>query len=74
MNKKLQVWGGVVLGIVFVVLAVFYWTTPAGSLPAFFPGYAAGSAVVHFKHGLASLILGVACFIFAWFGTAKKAS
>jgi hypothetical protein len=74
MNKKLQVWGGAVLGIVFVALAVVYWTTPAGSLPTFFPGYAAGSVVVHFKHGLASIILGAACLIFAWFGTAKKIS
>lgn len=74
MNKKLQVWGGAVLGIIFVILAVYYWMTPAGSLLAFFPGYAAGSAVIHIKHGAASLILGVACLIFAWFGTAKKVS
>jgi len=74
MNKKLQAWGGAVLGVVFVILAVVYWTTPAGSLPVFFPGYAVGSAVVHFKHGLASLILGIACLILAWFGTAKKVS
>lgn len=73
MNKTLQVWGGAILGIAFVVLAVYYWMTPAGSLPAFFPGYVAGEAHIHLKHGLASLIVGIACFIFAWFGTAKKA-
>lgn len=74
MNKNLQVWGGAVLGIIFVALAVYYWMTPAGSLPMFFPGYIAGDTAVHVKHGVASLILGLACFIFAWFGTAKKAS
>ncbi len=73
MNKTLQVWGGAVLGVALVVLAAYYWMTPAGSLPAFMPGYLAGSVHVHFKHGLASLIVGLACFIFAWFGTAKKA-
>jgi hypothetical protein len=74
MNKKLQVWGGGILGVLFVILAVVYWTTPAGSLPTFFPGYVVASTVVHFKHGLASLILGAACLIFAWFGTGKKVS
>lgn len=72
MNKNLRVYGSSVLGIVFVIIAIMYWTTPAGSLPGFFPGYAVGSAVVHVKHGLGSIIIGAALFIYAWFGTGKK--
>jgi len=72
MNKNLRIYGSAVLGAIFVIIAVMYWTTPAGSLPGFFPGYAAGSTIVHVKHGLGSVILGIALFIYAWFGTGKK--
>ena len=57
----------VLVGFVFLGLALLYWLTPAGGLPTFVPGYEAGVSTVHFKHGLASLILGGALFIYAWF-------
>ena len=56
-----------VIGLGFVGLAIFYWMTPAGSLPGYIPGYEAGAAKIHFKHGLGSLILGLALFAYAWF-------
>ena len=59
--------GLVVLGLIFVVIACVYWLVPAGSLPAFVPGFEAGSARVHVKHGIASLAVGILCFIAAWF-------
>ena len=31
----------VVLGLIFAVIAIVYWLVPAGSLPGFFPGFAA---------------------------------
>jgi hypothetical protein len=62
----------VLLGLVFLGLAVYYWVTPAGSLPHSFPGYQAGSKHTHLKHGLAALILAVGCAIVAWFMTGKK--
>ena len=62
----------VALGIAFVGLAAFYWLTPAGSLPTYLPGFEAGSDHIHFKHGLAALILGLGLFVFAWFKSAKK--
>jgi len=31
-------------------------------------------AGVHFKHGLASIILAILLFIYAWFATGKKKS
>ena len=65
--KKLLMVGLVILGIALVVLAVYYWMTPAGSLPHFVPGYEAGVMSPHLKHGLAALILGVGCGVLAWF-------
>jgi hypothetical protein len=71
MKKSLAV-VAIVLGIVFVVLAFVYWTTPASSLPSYLPGYNPAMAGVHFKHGLASIILAALLFIYAWFATGKK--
>jgi hypothetical protein len=41
MNKPM-VWIAAVLGIVLLVLTAVYWIEPAGSLPAFLPGFEAG--------------------------------
>ena len=74
MNKTLSL-GAIVVGILFVLLGIYYWITPAGALPTFLPGYIDGSSVIHIKHGLASVILGLALFAFAWFtGAPKKVS
>jgi hypothetical protein len=62
----------VVLGIALVAVAVVYWAEPAGSLPSFFPGHEAGSSHHHAKHGIASFLVGLACFAFAWFNTGPK--
>jgi uncharacterized membrane protein len=70
--KKPVVWIAVIIGIFCIALAIYYWMTPAGSLPHFLPGYAAGVTAAHFKHGLAALIVGIAMLIFAWFQSAPK--
>jgi hypothetical protein len=57
----------VLVGLLFLVVAVVYFVEPAGSLPSFFPGHAAGSSHHHAKHGIAALIAAIACFVFAWF-------
>ncbi len=62
----------IVIGAAFVALAIYYWVTPAGSLPSFFPGHLAGSAHKHVKHGLAALFAGIACFLGAWMLSAKE--
>jgi hypothetical protein len=59
----------IVLGVIFLAIAVIYWTQDAGSLPSFFPGHESGSTHIHFKHGLAAAIVGLGCFVFAWFQT-----
>jgi hypothetical protein len=61
-------------GTLFVIAAFFYWLVPADALPMFVPGYDATMATPHFKHGLASLVVGLALFIYAWFASAKKVS
>jgi hypothetical protein len=67
-NRKLIPWA-IAAGLVLIAISVVYLAEPAGSLPAFLPGHDAGSAHHHVKHGILALILGVGCFIFAWFQT-----
>ena len=66
----------IVLGVLFVAVAIYYWVTPAGSLPSFFPGHDAGSTHHHTKHGLAMLGVAVVCWIGAWMttGPSRKSS
>jgi hypothetical protein len=61
----------IVAGIVLIAIAVVYWAEPAKSLPSFFPGHLAGSSHHHAKHGIAAFLLGIACFVFAWFNSGK---
>jgi hypothetical protein len=56
----------VVLGLVFAVIAIVYWLVPADSLPGFFPGFEAGGARVHVKHGVAAAVVAVVLFAVAW--------
>lgn len=72
MNKLLVIIAAI-LGILFIVLGAVYLTMPASSLPSFLPGYASKTTThIHYTHAVASLLLGVACFIFAWFQSGKK--
>ena len=57
----------VLVGLLLVALAVVYFAEPASSLPSFLPGHEAGSSHHHVKHGIAALLLGLGCFVFAWF-------
>ena len=57
----------IIVGIAFLALALLYFIEPAKSLPSMIPGHEAGSTHHHVKHGIAALVLGVGCFIFAWF-------
>jgi hypothetical protein len=63
----------VVLGVLLIVVAVVYWIDTAKQLPSFFPGHDAASTTVHVKHGIAALLLGLGCLVFAWFQTGPKA-
>jgi Na+/H+ antiporter NhaD/arsenite permease-like protein len=67
----------VVLGIVMIVVAIVYFVSAEHSLPSFFPGHSSASSADanhhHTKHGIAALVVAVACFVFAWFQTGPKA-
>ncbi len=65
-----------IVGFIFLVAAFLYFTKTAGSLPSFFPGYAANDTHdKHTKHGIGALVVAIACFVFAWFQSGpKKAS
>ena len=65
MNKPLVLIAAI-LGVVFLLLACAYWFVPAGSLPAFMPGFVEDSTHVHVKHGLIALMLALALLGFAW--------
>jgi Na+/H+ antiporter NhaD/arsenite permease-like protein len=66
----------VVLGVLLVAVAVIYFVEPQHSLPSFFPGHSSASSPEaghhHTKHGIAALIVALACFAFAWFQTGPK--
>ena len=71
-NRKWLVWLAVILGALFIAVGVVYFVEPAGSLPSFFPGHEAGSTHHHVKHGIAAILVGLACFAFAWFNSGPK--
>jgi hypothetical protein len=55
-----------VLAVVFVGLAVVYFTRTAADLPSFLPGHDVHSTTHHTKHGIAMLGLAVLSGIGAW--------
>jgi len=65
-TKQLSTAIAVLLGVLFLVAAVLYFTQPASALPAFLPGHVAAGSVGamdhHRKHGLLALALSVVCF------------
>ena len=72
MSKKISSSIAIIIGIIFIILAIYYWITPAGSLAHFIPGFEEGVTTIHMKHGLASFILGLGLFAYAWFKGGKK--
>jgi hypothetical protein len=73
-NRLLSV-GAVILGIAFIGIAIMYWTVPPKSLPGpSFLGHEKGVSAVHAKHGIASFLVGLACFAYAWFQSGPRKS
>jgi hypothetical protein len=71
---KILGWLAVAIGILLLVVAGIYLTTPAHALPSFFPGYDSTLTKVHRTHGIGALGLALVCFAFAWFQTGKKST
>jgi NADH:ubiquinone oxidoreductase subunit 5 (subunit L)/multisubunit Na+/H+ antiporter MnhA subunit len=76
MNSRKLVLPAVILGVLLLVVAVVYFVAAAHSLPSFFPGHVSATSAEadhhHTKHGIAALIVGLACFAFAWFQTGPR--
>jgi uncharacterized membrane protein HdeD (DUF308 family) len=68
-GRRLLVVLAIVLGVALIAVGIIYFVEPASSLPSFFPGHQAGSSHHHVKHGLAAVLVGLACLVFAWFNT-----
>ena len=71
-NRRLLMVLFIVLGVVLVAVGIYYWVEPAGSLLSFVPGYAAGSAHHHVKHGILAFALGLLCFLGAWMTSGRQ--
>lgn len=71
-NDRVLTLAAVVVGTILIVIAIVYWAEPAKSLPSFFPGHQSGSDHHHVKHGIAAFLVGIACFVFAWFRSGPK--
>jgi hypothetical protein len=54
------------LGVVLIVVGIVYFVLPADSLPGFFPGHQTGVAQMHYKHGIASGVVGVILLAVGW--------
>ncbi len=74
MNNRILVTAAGILGLAFLGLAFVYWFTPASSLPFYLPGYNPAVNAPHIKHGIASLVVGLALLAFTWFKTGKKSA
>ena len=74
MSKRSLVILAILAGVVFIIIGIVYFAEPAKSLPGFFPGHQAGSYHHHTKHGIASVLVGIGCFVFAWFQSGPRKS
>ena len=72
LNSRPVIIVATILGITLIVLAFVYWIEPAKSLPSWLPGHESGSGHHHVKHGIASLLVGLALLVFAWFQSGPK--
>ena len=72
-NDRLLAGLATLLGIALVVVGVIYLALDEHDIPSFFPGHVSHPASHHHvKHGIAAILLGLACFAFAWFRTGPR--
>jgi Na+/H+ antiporter NhaD/arsenite permease-like protein len=76
-NIRKLILPAVLVGVALIVVAIIYFVEPEHSLPSFFPGHTSASAAEanhhHTKHGIAALVVALACFAFAWFQSGPRA-
>jgi amino acid permease len=61
------------VGFALIVVGVIYIAFNEHDIPSFFPGHVSHpSNHHHVKHGIAAILLGLACLAFAWFRTGPR--
>ena len=73
-QRRWLVIAAVVAGTLFIALGIVYFVEPAKSLPSLLPGHESGSSHHHVKHGIAAVLVGIGCFVFAWFQSGPRRS
>jgi uncharacterized membrane protein HdeD (DUF308 family) len=72
-NDRLLAVVAALIGIALIVVGVIYMVQSEHGIPSFFPGHSSQpSTHHHVKHGIAALLLGLACLAFAWFRTGPR--
>ena len=62
-----------IVGLALIVVGVIYIAFNEHDIPSFFPGHVSHPASHHHvKHGIAAILLGLACLAFAWFRTGPR--
>ena len=54
------------VGVLLLIAAGFYFVFPADQLPTFFPGHEAGVTHTHVKHGIVAGAAGIVLLIAGW--------
>jgi uncharacterized membrane protein HdeD (DUF308 family) len=61
------------VGIALIAVGVIYIALNEHDIPSFFPGHVSHPASHHHvKHGIAAILLGLACLAFAWFRSGPR--
>jgi hypothetical protein len=61
------------VGLALIAVWVIYIALNEHDIPSFFPGHVSHPASHHHvKHGIAAILLGLACLAFAWFRTGPR--
>jgi hypothetical protein len=61
------------VGLALIAVGVIYIALNEHDIPSFFPGHVSHPASHHHvKHGIAAILLGLACLAFAWFRSGPR--
>ena len=61
------------VGLALIAVGVIYIALNEHDIPSFFPGHVSHTASHHHvKHGIAAILLGLACLAFAWFRSGPR--
>lgn len=72
-SDRLLALAAALLGILLIVIGVIYLAETEHQIPSFFPGHVSHPASHHhIKHGIAAILLGLACLAFAWFRSGPR--